>query len=74
MADRRDLQEGIQKARPWILPKVTEVTKVTGKEISRVQLKKKKERGRIQDQGISQEPKMINDTERKKKTNPGLSD
>ena len=45
MADRRDLQEGIQKARPWILPKVTEVTKVTGNKISRVQMKKKRRKG-----------------------------
>lgn len=58
MKDRVHLQEGVEKARPWILPQV----KVTVTEVGKEE-KRGKRRGSL-DQGISQEPEIINDIQK----------
>ena len=63
LADRVDLQGGVQKARPRILPKV----KVTVIEVGKFSYFRRKQRGKgggSTDQGISQEPKIINDIQK----------
>lgn len=65
--DRVNLQEGMQKARPLILPKVKvtvmDVRRAKGsnwKIVFRVCKKNRGKEGESMDQGISQEAKMIN--------------
>lgn len=71
-ADWADLQEGVQNARPWILPKgkvaLIEVGKAkesTWRNGFQSSEEKKREMGAIAGSGISQEPNIIYDTEKK---------